>query len=112
MVSNVNSIIEDGGSYTSDLARDAAESMRNLRTSVQNRTASLIEDFKNRLNLVSIIIFLVLIILLCVFIFSSYVSVDKNIYFTVLQYGSVLTLIIILFSFFFISRTGPKLKKY
>lgn len=97
---------EGGGSYMSDLANNAAESTRNLQAIIQNRTSCLIEDFKNRLNLISVIIFLVLIILLCVFIFSSYIAADKNVYFTVLQYGSIITLILILFSFFFISRSG------
>lgn len=112
MKSNLDSVEEEGGSYMSNLAREAAESTRALRDNIQNRTSTLIDDFKSRLNLISVVIFLILIILLCIFIFSSYVAADKNVYFTILQYGSIITLVLILFSFFFISRTGSKYKKH
>lgn len=112
MKSNLDSVEEEGGSYMSNLAREAAESTRALRDNIQNRTSTLIDDFKSRLNLISIIICLIIFILMCVFIFTSYVAEDKNVYFTILQYGSIIAFVLILFSFFFISRTGSRNKRY
>lgn len=102
-----------------DIGKESGESINSVRNSYRNITSqwknnitnsinNLKYDFNHKYNLLTLFTFIFIIILICFFLYLSAYTND-NLYCSLMQYGSMSMLFIILFIFYFMSIPPSKL---
>lgn len=75
-----------------------------LKEKIMNSVKEIKNVFKERLNYLTIIVFIIVLLILVFFIFIGYYVPNKDIYFSMIQYITVFIFFLILLSFYLANK--------
>jgi magnesium-transporting ATPase (P-type) len=94
----------DKNTFLSQLRERADAASQKLNAKLLNNVEKLKDQFKAKLNFISVVVFIVILIILLFFIIIGIYIPTKDIYFTIIQYITVFIFFLILLTFYVVNR--------
>lgn len=94
----------DKNTFLSQIRDQADAASQKLNAKLLNNLEKIKDQFKAKLNIVSVIVFIVILIILLFFIIIGIYIPTKDIYFTIIQYITVSIFFLILLTFYIVNR--------